>query len=38
MFDSRVESDRQKYEDEIHSQIEFSLQTILDKVSVLENN
>lgn len=34
MFDSRVESDRQKYENEIHSQIEFSLQTILDKVSI----
>ena len=38
MFDSRVETDRQKYEDEIRSQIEFSLQTILDKVSVVTPN
>lgn len=38
MFDSRVETDRQKYENEIRSQIEFSLQTILDKVSVVTPN
>ena len=33
IFDARTESDRQIYENEIHNQIEFSLQSILDKVS-----
>ena len=34
MFDARTESDRLIYEKEIHSQIEFSLQSILEKVSI----
>lgn len=33
IYDARTESDRQVYENEIHSQIEFSLQSILDKVA-----
>jgi len=33
IYDARTESDRQIYENEIHNQIEFSLQSILDKVS-----
>jgi hypothetical protein len=34
IFDARTESDRLIYEKEIHSQIEFSLQSILEKVSI----
>jgi hypothetical protein len=33
IYDARTESDRQIYENEIHNQIEFSLQSILNKVS-----
>ena len=34
IFDARTENDRLVYEQEIHSQIEFSLQSILEKVSI----
>lgn len=34
IFDARTESDRQVYENEIHNQIEYSLQSILEKVTI----
>lgn len=33
IYDARTESDRQIYENEIHNQIEYSLQSILDKLA-----
>jgi hypothetical protein len=33
MFDTKVESSRQKFESEMHGQIQHSLKTILDKLS-----